>query len=242
MAWYEQRSARLCLNQLNPIAAWLGEGGAAITSNHISGAAVLEYGPTEISAPLQPIWTSKCASLPTALPTQPRIPARLARFSTGNGWVCARHGLSAGAEWNSNVQFRAPDRQRFRGFIRVGTIYRRTGHPSNCRPRHTNRLSGGGPRSRRHRGTEGSNPFPSNGESANFRSGGGGRSMQGAPRRWGGRVRLARRKLAVRWHKPVKVSCPARPNVLAIITTNNIRCEGEAKTLRRIRKMSRPGR
>src|SRR5215813_7531868 len=94
-----QRSARLCLNQLNPIAAWLGEGGAAITSNHISGAAVLEYGPTEISAPLQPIWTSKCASLPTALPTQPRIPARLARFSTGNGWVCARHGLSAGERW-----------------------------------------------------------------------------------------------------------------------------------------------
>src|SRR5215468_11384739 len=99
MAWYEQRSARLCLNQLNPIAAWLGEGGAELTSNHISGAAVLEYGPTEISAPLQPIWTSKCASLPTAPPTQPRIPARLARFSTGNGWVCARHGLSAGGRW-----------------------------------------------------------------------------------------------------------------------------------------------
>ena len=91
-----QRSARLCLMQLNPIAAWLGEGGAAITSNHISGAAVLEYGPTEISAPLQPIWTSKCASLPTAPPTQPPIPARLARLSTGDGWVCARHGLSAG--------------------------------------------------------------------------------------------------------------------------------------------------
>src|SRR5215510_12291238 len=92
-----QRSARLCLMQLNPIAAWLGEGGAALTSNHISGAAVLEYGPTEISAPLQPIWTSN-ASLPTAPPTQPPIPARLARLSTGNGWVCARHGLSAGGE------------------------------------------------------------------------------------------------------------------------------------------------
>src|SRR5215472_17871066 len=94
-----QRSARLCLKQLNPIAAWLGEGGAALTSNHISGAAVLEYGPTEISAPLQAIWTSKCASLPTTPPTQPPIPARLARFSTGNGWVCARHGLSAGGRW-----------------------------------------------------------------------------------------------------------------------------------------------
>src|SRR5215470_10224143 len=94
-----QRSARLCLKQSNPKAAWLGEGGAALTSNHISGAAVLEYGPTEISAPLQPIWTSKCASLPTAPPTQPPIPARLARFSTGNGWVCARHGLSAGGRW-----------------------------------------------------------------------------------------------------------------------------------------------
>ena len=70
-----KRSARLCLclKQLNPIAAWLGEGGAALTSNHISGAAVLEYGPTEISAPIQPIWSSKCASLPTAPPTQPRI-------------------------------------------------------------------------------------------------------------------------------------------------------------------------
>jgi len=43
-------------------------------------------------------WTSKCASLPTAPPTQPRIPARLARFSTGNGWVCARHRLSAGGK------------------------------------------------------------------------------------------------------------------------------------------------
>src|SRR5215813_3062695 len=67
-----QRSARLCLKQLNPIAAWLGEGGAALTSNHISGAAVLEYGPTEISAPIQPIWTSKCAShRPRRQPSRP---------------------------------------------------------------------------------------------------------------------------------------------------------------------------
>jgi hypothetical protein len=48
---------------------------------------------------------------------------------------------------DSNVQFRL-DRQRFHGFVRVGSISRRPGHPSTCRPRHPIELSRGGQRSR----------------------------------------------------------------------------------------------
>ena len=57
------------------------------------------------------------------------------------------HGLCAGAEWIRTFSS-ALDRRRFRGFVRVGSIYRRPGHPSTCRPRHTIELSQGGPRSR----------------------------------------------------------------------------------------------
>ena len=57
------------------------------------------------------------------------------------------HGLSAGAEWIRTFSS-ALDRQRFRGFVRVGSIYRRPGHPSTCRLRHTIELSRDGPRSR----------------------------------------------------------------------------------------------
>ena len=57
------------------------------------------------------------------------------------------HGLSAGAEWSRTFSS-ALDRQRFRGFVRVGSIYRRPGHPSTCRPRHTIELSRDGPRTR----------------------------------------------------------------------------------------------
>ena len=83
---------------------------------------------------------------------------------------------------DSNVQFRA----RWAtvcGFVRVGSDGPAHGHPSSCRPRRTARVSGGGPGRRpsppgsggrhtkvalsavrAHRGTEGSNPFPSTGE------------------------------------------------------------------------------
>src|SRR6516162_5893382 len=57
------------------------------------------------------------------------------------------HGLSAGGSWIRTFSS-ALDRQRFRGFVRVGSIYRRPGHPSTCRPRHTIELSRDGPRSR----------------------------------------------------------------------------------------------
>ena len=89
---------------------------------------------------------------------------------------------------DSNVQFRA----RWAtvcGFVRVGSDGPAHGHPSSCRPRRTARVSGGGPGRRHsppgsggrhtkvalsavraHRGTEGSNPFPSTEESANFQS------------------------------------------------------------------------
>ena len=69
-----------------------------------------------------------------------------------------------------------------------GPIYRRTGHPSSCRPRHTDRVverrSEEPPLTARikrrhtmaalsavqaHRGSEGSNPSPSSAESANYR-------------------------------------------------------------------------
>jgi hypothetical protein len=73
--------------------------GTAITSDNINGTAVLEYGPTEISAPIQAIWTSTCASLPTAPPTQPRIPARNVRFFTCDCRGLTRLGLSAGGRW-----------------------------------------------------------------------------------------------------------------------------------------------
>jgi len=75
------------------------------------------------------------------------------------------------------------------GSSRLGPIYRRTGHPSSCRPRHTDRVverrSEEPPLTARirrrhtmaalsavraHRGTEGSNPLSSSAESANFRS------------------------------------------------------------------------
>jgi hypothetical protein len=73
------------------------------------------------------------------------------------------------------------------GSSELGPIYRRTGHPSSFRSRHTNRVVGRRSeeppltaRIRRrhttaalsavqaHRGTDSSNPFPSTGESANF--------------------------------------------------------------------------
>ena len=96
---------------------------------------------------------------------------------------------------DSNVQFRA----RWAtvcGFVRVGSDGPAHGHPSSCRPRRTARVSGGGPGRRHsppgsggrhtkvalsavraHRGTEGSNPFPSSAESATNRSHG----VRGAP-------------------------------------------------------------
>jgi hypothetical protein len=74
------------------------------------------------------------------------------------------------------------------GSSELGPIYRRTGHPSSCRPRRTDRVverrSEEPPLTARirrchttvtlsavraHRGTEISNPFPSSGESANHR-------------------------------------------------------------------------
>jgi len=89
---------------------------------------------------------------------------------------------------DSNVQFRA----RSNGFVgssELGPIYRRTGHSSSYRPRHTDRLVGRPSEEspltarirrlqtaaalsavRAHRGTEGSNSFPSSGESANHQS------------------------------------------------------------------------
>ena len=70
------------------------------------------------------------------------------------------------------------------GSSELGPIYRRTGHPSSYRPRHTDRFVGAAVRGRHsppgsggittsalsavqaHRGTEGLNPFPSSAESA----------------------------------------------------------------------------
>jgi len=73
------------------------------------------------------------------------------------------------------------------GSSELGPIYRSTGQPSSCRSRHTNRVvrrrSAEPPLTARirrrhttaalsavqaHRGTDGSNPFPSSRESANF--------------------------------------------------------------------------
>ena len=54
---------------------------------------------------------------------------------------------SPGGSWIRTFSS-ALDRQRFRGFVRVGSIYRRPDHPSTCRPRHTIELSRDGPRSR----------------------------------------------------------------------------------------------
>jgi hypothetical protein len=94
--------------------------------------------------------------------------------------------LAAGAEWIRTFSS-ALDRQRFVGSSELGPIYRRTGHPNSCRPRRAVRVVGRRSRSRHsppgsggvttaalsavraHRGTEVSNPFPSSGESANFR-------------------------------------------------------------------------
>ena len=61
------------------------------------------------------------------------------------GWEFVR--LAAGGSWIRTFSS-ALDRQRFRGFVRVGSIYRRPGHPSTCRPRHTIELSRDGPRGR----------------------------------------------------------------------------------------------
>jgi hypothetical protein len=124
-------------------------------------------------------------------------PFRPTGRSTAKGSCDRTTGVVRGTEslltlrWSgmdSNVQFRA----RWAtvcGFVRVGSDGPAHGHPSSCRPRRTARVSGGGPGRRHsppgsggrhtkvalsavraHRGTEGSNPFPSTEESANFQS------------------------------------------------------------------------
>src|SRR6516162_5153339 len=92
-------------------------------------------------------------------------------------------GLTAGAEWIRTFSS-ALDRQRFRGSSELGPIYLRIGHPSPRRHRRTDRVVGRQSEEppltarmrrhhttatlsavRAHRGTEGSNPLPSTGES-----------------------------------------------------------------------------
>jgi len=88
-----------------------------------------------------------CASLPTVPPGRARACRGNCRlFDTGRRNV-ARDGLSAGAEWIRTFSS-ALDRQRFRGFVRVGPIYRRTGHLTSAGLGIPIELSGGGPRSR----------------------------------------------------------------------------------------------
>jgi len=55
------------------------------------------------------------------------------------GWM--HSGLFAGAEWIRTLSS-ALDRQWFRGFVRVGAIYLRVGHPSPPRPRRTDGVVG----------------------------------------------------------------------------------------------------
>src|SRR6516225_537344 len=81
--------------------------------------------------------TAPRPSLSTAPPPPPRTPAGKARLLDVGGRNPARHGLSAGGKWIRNFSS-APDRQRLRGFGRVGAdrwSARRRNHPSGRRPR-----------------------------------------------------------------------------------------------------------
>jgi len=125
--------------------------------------------------------TAPRPSLPTTLPAPPRTPAAKARLLDVGGGYPARHGLSAGGEW-IRTSSSARDRQRLRGFGRVGADRpsARRYHPRSRRPRQIDRAVAAyrgvivhrrmkAPTLlavARHRGTDSSNPFPSSGESA----------------------------------------------------------------------------
>ena len=93
------RSADRCSALLEKLttAAELGPGRGPPLPDDISGTAVLEYRPTEISAPVGAISTTPAR---LCRPRQRRAhPRGTAGFSTFNGRVRARDGLSAGGRW-----------------------------------------------------------------------------------------------------------------------------------------------
>jgi hypothetical protein len=87
--------------------------------------------------------TAPRPSLPSALPAPPRTPAPKARLFDVGGEYPARHGLSAGGEW-IRTSSSARDRQRFRGFGRVGADRPSAPryHPRRRRPRQIDSCSG----------------------------------------------------------------------------------------------------